>query len=61
MNECLIGLFVVIRKRLIKDGAKSFAKRVIAMSGAGSPVETCERLIIDQISSHIKRMKYEVL
>ncbi len=61
VSDYLIEPFEVSHKRLITDGAKSIANRVITMSEAGSPVEDCERLIIDQISSHIKRMKYETL
>lgn len=57
----VIDVFNVAHLKLIKDGTKTIASRVVTMSGAGSSVEECEHFVSDQISSFIKMMKTESL
>lgn len=43
--------------KLLTDGAKTIAKRVTAMNGAGRSLEEVEAFVVDQISSFIKPIK----
>lgn len=47
--------------KLLTDGAKTIARRVTAMSGAGRPVEDCEAFVADQISSFIRPAKAKII
>lgn len=57
----LITPFDTALNKLLTDGTKTIARRVISMSEAGRPLDECEKLIADQISSQIKRMKSETV
>ena len=46
--------------QLLSDGAKTIARRVTAMYGAGRSVEDCEHLVADQISSFIRPAKAKI-
>lgn len=46
--------------KLLTDGAKTIARRVSAMTGAGRSVEDCEKFVADQMSSFIKPMKAKI-
>lgn len=50
-----------MHKKLITDGAKTIANRVVTMNNSGCSVVECEELVADQISSFIKMMKVESL
>lgn len=43
--------------KLLTDGAKTIAKRVTAMNGAGRSLEEVEAFVVDNISSFIKPIK----
>lgn len=47
--------------KLLTDGAKTIARRVSAMTGAGRPVEDCENFVADQISSFIRPAKAKII
>ena len=53
--------FDMMCDKLLTDGAKTIARRVTSMHGAGHSVEDCEHFVADQISTFIKRMKAESL
>ncbi|MCH9712763.1 MAG: hypothetical protein K0U20_09085 [Proteobacteria bacterium] len=46
--------------KLLTDGAKTIARRVCAMNGAGRSVEDCEDFVADQVSSFIKPAKAKI-
>lgn len=46
--------------KLLTDGAKTIALRVVAMSKAGRAVDECEKFIVDQIGSFIKPAKVKM-
>lgn len=46
--------------KLLSDGAKTMARRVVAMTGAGRSVEDCEKYMKDTISSFIRPVKSKV-
>ena len=46
--------------KLLTDGAKTIARRVSAMNGAGRSVADCEKFVADQISSFIKPAKAKI-
>lgn len=46
--------------KLLSDGAKTIARRVVAMNGAGRTVQDCEEFVADQISSFIKPAKAKI-
>lgn len=46
--------------KLLSDGAKTIARRVLAMGGAGRTVPECEEFVADQISSFIKPAKAKI-
>ena len=53
--------FTTMSDKLITDGAKTIARRVTSMHGAGRSVKDCEIFVADQISTFIKRMKLDSL
>jgi len=46
--------------KLLTDGAKTIARRVCAMNGAGRSVADCETFVADQISSFIRPAKAKI-
>lgn len=65
VNRSLVKLGVIepfdtAFNKLLTDGAKTIARRVTAMSGAGRSVEDCEAFVADQISSFIKPAKAKI-
>ena len=46
--------------KLLSDGAKTIARRVLAMGGAGRTVPECEEFVANQISSFIKPAKAKI-
>ncbi len=46
--------------KLLTDGAKTIARRVIAMHDGGRRIEDCEVFASNQISSFIKPMKEKI-
>jgi hypothetical protein len=46
--------------KLLTDGAKTIARRVVAMTNAGRPLEDCEYFVADQITSFIRPIKAKI-
>lgn len=46
--------------KLLTDGAKTIARRVTAMHGAGRSLEDCEKFVADQMTSFIRPIKSKV-
>lgn len=46
--------------KLLTDGAKTIARRVVAMTGAGRPIEDAEKFVAEQITSFIRPIKAKV-
>lgn len=46
--------------QLLTDGAKTIARRVTSMHGAGRPIEDCEIFVADQVSSFIRPVKAKI-
>lgn len=46
--------------KLLTDGSKTIARRTVAMSGAGQPLEEIEKFVADQITSFIRPIKAKV-
>lgn len=46
--------------KLLTDGAKTIARRVVAMTGAGRPIEDSEKFVAEQITSFIRPIKSKV-
>jgi hypothetical protein len=46
--------------KLLTDGAKTIARRVTAMHGAGRSIEDCEKFVADQMTSFIRPIKSKV-
>lgn len=46
--------------KLLTDGAKTIALRVVSMHDAGRPLKDCEKFVSDQITSFIKPVKSRV-
>jgi len=46
--------------KLLTDGAKTIARRVVAMTGSGRTLEECEAFVVDQLSSFIRPVKSKV-
>ena len=56
----VIEHFEIAFNKLLTDGAKTIARRVTSMHGAGRPVEDCEKFVADQVSSFIKPAKAKI-
>ena len=56
----VIEPFDTVFNKMLTDGAKTIARRVHAMAGAGRPVEDCEAFIADQLSSFIEPAKAKI-
>ena len=52
--------FETMFNKLLTDGAKTIARRVTSMHGAGRSVEDCETFVADQVSSFIKPAKAKI-
>jgi len=61
VKYCLIDQFNELNKQLITDGAKAIVQCVANVTEADRNIDECERHIADQISLHIKKLKYEAL
>lgn len=53
----VIEPFDLCFKRLLGDGARTIAVRVVAMVNAGEPIEECERFVSGKLSDFIKNAK----
>lgn len=56
----VIEHFEIAFNKLLTDGAKTIARRITAMNGAGKSVEDCESFVADQVSSFIKPAKAKI-
>ncbi|MCH9712721.1 MAG: hypothetical protein K0U20_08875, partial [Proteobacteria bacterium] len=56
----VIEHFETAFNKLLTDGAKTIARRVTSMNGAGRSVEDCEAFVADQVSSFIKPAKAKI-
>ena len=56
----VIEHFEIAFNKLLTDGAKTIARRITAMNGAGKSVEDCEAFVADQVSSFIKPAKAKI-
>ena len=56
----VIEHFEIAFNKLLTDGAKTIARRITAMHGAGKSVEDCEAFVADQVSSFIKPAKAKI-
>jgi len=56
----VIEHFETMFNKLLTDGAKTIARRITSMHGAGRSVEDCEAFAADQVSSFIKPAKAKI-